>query len=122
MTTRPDVDKLQRLRLDLTERRAALNGLTQNYQAAREHIGQLIGSFAVSRAAAVHWHPGDDPAVYLTLSAGQQAQHPDEVRAAREVSRAREAAQAIQARIEALRPAVDALTQLVKACDQYVGA
>ena len=114
-----DHKKLSRLRLDLTERHAALSGLTDRYQQARDGLQYLILNFRVSRHAEVHWRTGDDTQVFLSLSAAEQAKHRGEVDRANEIALQRVEMVALQGRIEALRPAVDALQRLINACDKY---
>ena len=79
-----DHKKLSRLRLDLTERHAALTGLTDLHQQARDGLQYLMLNFRVSRHAAVHWRTGDDTQVFLSLSAAEQAKHRDEIDRANE--------------------------------------
>ena len=96
-----------------------MDGLNRRYHDARENAQQSVLLFRVSMAASVHWRSGDDPAVFLELSPKQQADHPAEVAAARAIVKQREAVRAIYARIEAARPAFDALLSLVNRCNKY---
>lgn len=117
-----DIDhaKLDSLRLDLETMRATMDGLNRRYHDAREDAQRSVSFFRVSTAASVHWRSGDDPvAAFLTLSAAQQAEHPVEIAAARAIAQQREAARAVYARIEAARPAFDALLALVNRCNKY---
>ena len=120
MRTDVDISKLERLRLDLEEKRAALFGLGRSYQDERDNVTQLVMSFAVCHAARVHWRPGDDPAVFLELPSKDQNEFKFEVGQARVIVKAREAMQAVRRRQDALTPRLNALTQLVAACDRYV--
>lgn len=116
-----DAGKLARLQMTLTERRATIKGLTRNYDDDREASQQMVASFWVTRTGENHWRPGDDPvAAFLTLSPEQQARVPAECKSAREIQAERENARNLRARIDALRPELESLAQLVKACDEYV--
>ena len=114
-----DHRKLDRLRLDLTERHAALSGLSDRYQQARDVLQYLVLNFRTSRHAEIHWRRGDDTNVFLTLPAAEQAKHRNEVENANAIALQRVEMAALHARVEALRPAVDALQRLINACGQY---
>ena len=116
-----DAGKLARLQMTLAERRATIDGLARNCNDSREASQQMAASFWVTRTGENHWRTGDDPvAAFLTLPPEQQARVPAECKAAREIQAERENARNLRARIDALRPEVDALAQLVKACDEFV--
>lgn len=119
---RTDIDhkKHARLRAELVEKRSTIEGLSQRHRDSRDEESRLVMMFAVSRHAQVHWRPGDDPAVFLTLTPAQQAECRHEVDQARRIADERDVGAALMQRINELRPAVDALQALVRACDQYV--
>ena len=114
-----DHRKLDRLRLDLTERHAALSGLSDRYHQARDVLQDRVLQFRVSRHAEVHWRPGDDTQVFLSLPAAEQAKHRNEVDNANAIALQRDVLAALHTRVESLRPAVDALQRLINACDKY---
>jgi predicted nucleic acid-binding Zn-ribbon protein len=119
---RTDIDnaKLERLRADLIEKRAAIEGLSDRYRRDREHGLQCVAEFRVCRAAAVHYRNGDDPAIFLSLTPAEQTYFSRETAGAREIQQQRDRARELHARIETLRPSVDALARLVAACERYV--
>lgn len=116
-----DAGKLARLQMTLVERRATIDGLTRNCNDSREASQQMAASFRATRTGENHWRTGDDPAAaFLTLSPEQQARVPAECKAAHEIQAERENASNLRARIDALRPELESLAQLVKSCDEYV--
>lgn len=119
---RADIDqaKMDRLRADLIEKRSTVEGLSDRYRRDRDHVQRCVMDFRVCRAAGVHFRNGDDPAVLLALTPAQQAEFPRETAEAREIQQLRARSRELHARIEALRPGVDALARLVASCERYV--
>lgn len=116
-----DAGKLARLRMDLVQARASQEGLTQARRDSRDAEQRMAMLFPLSRAGESHFRIGDDAVEsFLSLTPEQQTRVPAEVRAAREIQTERENGRALQVRIDALRPQVDALAQLVNSCDEYV--
>ena len=116
-----DLGKRAGLGMDLTQGRVSLDGLSRAYQDSREASQRMVMLLPLSRAGESHYRLGDDPVeAFLSLTSEQQARVPDECRAAREIQAERENARALQARLDALRPRVDALVQLVRSCDLFV--
>lgn len=121
MRTDVDMGKFERLNMDLTEGRSTLSGLTQRYHETRDAEQHRVMMFRAGLAAQVHWRPGDDPvAAFLTMPPDRQADYEHEVRAAQAIERERTTMRALQARIDALRPQVDALAALVRNCEQHL--
>ena len=116
-----DLGKHAILGMDLTQGRVSMDGFSRAYQDSREASQRMVMLLPLSRAGESHYRLGDDPVeAFLGLTSEQQARVPDECRAAREIKSERETARALQVRIDALRPQVDALSQLVKACDLFI--
>lgn len=115
-----DVGKQARIRMDHAQARAGLDGLTQAHRDSREEAQRMVLLFPLSRAGYNHCLPGGDPVVFLTLPAEVQANFKTEVNSARMIEAERERARSLQTRIDVLAPQVNALAQLVLACEKYV--